>query len=230
MLALLALTAVLVAACFSIGQGVLALCGYRRGEWWAPAVGYAVLLILFGQIVHVPHHQRALLALAIAAAVGALILPRVRRALRESWLDAMLLGILLILLSTANERRHALRDQPAGDAVAAGRVRLAYGHLPLSFEANRGQAPTGVNFTARGEGYSLALSGGDARLNVKRPASLEPDTRGLRSHEPLRKGLAVDVRLRVEIDNGLHSLNTGGGSELDIEEFIQEKNAGDGRG
>ena len=37
-------------------------------------------------------------------------------------------------------------------------------------------------------------------------------------------------RLRVEIDNGLHSLNTGGGSELDIEEFIQEKNAGDGRG
>ena len=35
--------------------------------------------------------------------------------------------------------------------------------------------------------------------------------------------------LRVEIDKGLRSLDAGEGSELDIENFIRDKNAGHGR-
>jgi uncharacterized protein (TIGR03437 family) len=38
------------------------------------------------------------------------------------------------------------------------------GTLPLAFEPNRGQAAAGVDFTARGKGWSLALSGRGAEL------------------------------------------------------------------
>src|SRR5580692_6304207 len=33
-----------------------------------------------------------------------------------------------------------------------------YGHLPLSFEANQGQAPQPVQFVSRGKGYTLSLA------------------------------------------------------------------------
>ena len=41
----------------------------------------------------------------------------------------------------------------------AGKVRMAeaYGKLPLSFEANVGQADTSARFLARGPGYAVAL-------------------------------------------------------------------------
>ncbi len=42
--------------------------------------------------------------------------------------------------------------------LTAAQVRAAYGQLPLSFEANRGQADESFNFVARGAGYTLALS------------------------------------------------------------------------
>ena len=41
-------------------------------------------------------------------------------------------------------------------------VRAAYGQLPLSFEANRGQAEPQVEFLARGAGYTLFLTAGEA--------------------------------------------------------------------
>lgn len=44
------------------------------------------------------------------------------------------------------------------------RVMKTYGKLPLSFEANRGQAEAQVRFMARGAGYSLWLTGKKAVL------------------------------------------------------------------
>jgi len=41
---------------------------------------------------------------------------------------------------------------------AGAEVREAYGRLPLSFEANRGQVDSSIDFRARGAGYTLALS------------------------------------------------------------------------
>jgi hypothetical protein len=41
-------------------------------------------------------------------------------------------------------------------ARATEQIREAYGKLPLSFEANRGQAEESFNFLARGPGYTLA--------------------------------------------------------------------------
>ena len=44
-----------------------------------------------------------------------------------------------------------------------------YGKLPLSFEANHGQVNDAVKFLARGHGYALFLTGGEAVLTLRKP-------------------------------------------------------------
>jgi hypothetical protein len=48
-----------------------------------------------------------------------------------------------------------------------------YGQLPLAFEANRGQADPGVDFLARGNGYTLALSPDQAVLDLRQGSSAD---------------------------------------------------------
>src|SRR5437870_4840495 len=50
----------------------------------------------------------------------------------------------------------------------------AYGRLPLSFEANQGQADPSVDFLSRGAGYSLFLSPSEAVLALQ-PGAKAPD-------------------------------------------------------
>lgn len=47
-----------------------------------------------------------------------------------------------------------------------GKVKAEYGKLPLSFEANQGQADPQVRFTSRGNGYSLFLTDAAAVLSL----------------------------------------------------------------
>jgi hypothetical protein len=96
---MLALTAVLVAACATIGQGVLALCGYARWCWWAPALGYAVLLIAFGQLIRAHGHLLAMVLIAALLAIAPLALRSVRVALREAVPDLGGLGVLVLVVS-----------------------------------------------------------------------------------------------------------------------------------
>ncbi len=96
---MLLLTAALVAGCASIGQGVLALCGARRWRWWAPTLGFAVLLSFGGQVLRIPNHETAMVVVMLLAAVAAPAFPRVRRALVAAAPDAVLFGIGLILLA-----------------------------------------------------------------------------------------------------------------------------------
>ncbi|HYZ30329.1 MAG TPA: hypothetical protein VE570_14800 [Thermoleophilaceae bacterium] len=100
MLAMLLATGLLIAVCFVLGQAVVALCGWERPQWWAPAVGYAVLLILFGQLIRLPNHQTALIGVAVLGVVAALALPAVRSWTREVGLDALTLGIAITLLAS----------------------------------------------------------------------------------------------------------------------------------
>lgn len=51
---------------------------------------------------------------------------------------------------------------------------LAFGQLPLAFEANRGQASSGVDYVARGQGYTLTLSAGKALMGLHRPGDSGP--------------------------------------------------------
>ena len=65
-------------------------------------------------------------------------------------------------------------DSVTGRAPQAAQPRLAtaYGKLPLSFEINQGQTDPQVKFLSRGSGYSLFLTGSEAVLALKKPASI----------------------------------------------------------
>src|SRR2546430_16155718 len=68
-------------------------------------------------------------------------------------------------------------------AAAEARVSQSYGKLPLHFEANQGQTHQDVRFLARGSGYSLYLTAGEAgvRLAKTRPGGkngLRPPPQG----------------------------------------------------
>ena len=78
------------------------------------------------------------------------------------------------------------RDLPSGTPAVADQLRQAYGQIPLSFEANQGQADSAVKYLAHGQGYSLSLTATDAVLNLSRPAS---------TGRAAAAGSALDVRL-----------------------------------
>ncbi|MBI2207013.1 MAG: SBBP repeat-containing protein [Candidatus Rokubacteria bacterium] len=59
--------------------------------------------------------------------------------------------------------------RPSAGAPATLRARAAFGKLPLSFEANRGQTHPDVKFLSRGAGYSLFLGATEA-VFVLRPS------------------------------------------------------------
>lgn len=54
----------------------------------------------------------------------------------------------------------------SADAALAAGVNRVYGELPLSFEANQGQAESRVDFVARGSGYTLLLKSTEAVLSL----------------------------------------------------------------
>src|SRR5437588_1029144 len=67
----------------------------------------------------------------------------------------------------------ALENRIVPDASPANAARLldAYGRVPLSFEANQGQADSQVRYLARGDGYSLFLTDDGAVLSLRRPGT-----------------------------------------------------------
>src|SRR5581483_5589821 len=55
--------------------------------------------------------------------------------------------------------------------AARARLAQAYGRLPLSFEANRGQTDNRVKFLSRGFKYTLFLAADEAMLALQAPAA-----------------------------------------------------------
>src|SRR5207247_6005685 len=111
-----------------------------------------------------------------------------RRISRAGLFPDVALGLLMmwILVSGGSPRcgtGHALRasrqlapatpQKPDGASPARPRPRVearlaeAYGRLPLSFEANRGQVDRKVSFLSRGRGYTLFLTGDEAVLSLR---------------------------------------------------------------
>jgi uncharacterized repeat protein (TIGR01451 family) len=87
----------------------------------------------------------------------------------------------------------------AATAPGAARVKARYSRLPLSFEANRGQAPRGVDFVARGQGYVALLSHGAARIMFpSRPSKpvRSPGPAGLARDRVVPSARAASVGLR----------------------------------
>src|SRR3954467_7580367 len=96
---LLLLTAVLVAVCALLGQALLGLCGWTAPRWWAPVVGYALLLICGGQAVRLPGRATTVAVLIVVLSVAALALPQVRAALRARPVESVIVAVGMILLA-----------------------------------------------------------------------------------------------------------------------------------
>jgi len=80
----------------------------------------------------------------------------------------------------------------------------AYGNLPLSFEANRGQTDRRVHFLARTSGYSLLLTSTEAVLSLSGNATDEPRAEAGRApgREPKREANSHTVlRMKMVASN-----------------------------
>src|SRR5581483_6121502 len=56
---------------------------------------------------------------------------------------------------------------PTVSEATRARLRDAYGNLPMRFERNQGQFDSRVQFAARGAGYALWLTAGEAVLSLQ---------------------------------------------------------------
>jgi len=63
-----------------------------------------------------------------------------------------------------------------GAGAGAATLDKTYGSLPMSFEKNVGQGRAGVDFMARGSGYSVFLASGEAVLTMRERSSQEDAT------------------------------------------------------
>jgi hypothetical protein len=72
---------------------------------------------------------------------------------------------------------------PKPDTATKARIVEAYGKLPLSFEANHGQADAQVKYLARGRGYTLFLTETDAVLILRNEASAISGKRSARTDQ-----------------------------------------------
>ena len=70
--------------------------------------------------------------------------------------------------STPDSSRPVVITSSESAPRTADQVREAYGRIPLSFEANHGQAGEAANYVARGAGYTLALSPTEAVFALAR--------------------------------------------------------------
>ena len=77
--------------------------------------------------------------------------------------------LAIIILATGNRTHPFSRlSKPSGPKGANSQQLVEnYGKLPLSFEANQGQAGPGVAFLSRGSGYTLFLTGAEAVLALR---------------------------------------------------------------
>src|SRR5262245_10136744 len=72
--------------------------------------------------------------------------------------------------SVSSRRPNDLRFISPANTEKTDRARIneSFGKLPLSFEANHGQADKTAEFIARGQGYTLLLNSGEAIFALKK--------------------------------------------------------------
>jgi hypothetical protein len=87
--------------------------------------------------------------------------------------SVLIIAVLTVLVAITAPAQQADTLQPsakpsaASVATAQARILETYGKLPLSFEANQGQADTHVKFLSRTGGYSLFLTEDEAVLALR---------------------------------------------------------------
>ena len=95
----------------------------------------------------------SIVAVAVLAAVGIAVATSAKSNLHRT-----------VAVATSSARR-ALETRTV-KPISQDRVHASYAALPLAFEANEGQADPQVKYVARGNGYTLFLTSGDAVLSL----------------------------------------------------------------
>jgi hypothetical protein len=98
------------------------------------------------------------------------------------------------------DRQPGLEPRPQRSQPEQGEPQIVanYGKLPLSFEANQGQADPQVKFLSRGQGYSLFLTPTEAVLSLNQPQRSQRTQREtMRSASAVSAGSAVNLRLKL---------------------------------
>jgi len=80
----------------------------------------------------------------------------------------VLVGLGLVRRTIALENVLPARQASAAPTKAQPKLDARYGKLPLSFEANQGQADARVRFLARGSGYTIFLTDDEAVLALRK--------------------------------------------------------------
>ncbi|MBZ5490734.1 MAG: SBBP repeat-containing protein [Acidobacteriia bacterium] len=83
----------------------------------------------------------------------------------------LLFSVFFINYAESQLSREPLQQDPSQARTAAAHL---YKSVPISFEANQGQADHEVRYLSRGAGYSLFLSPGRAELAVRESATVQP--------------------------------------------------------
>src|SRR5437588_2630085 len=104
------------------------------------------------------------------------------------------------------------RSRPTGTAETRPHIAEAYGRLPLSFEANRGQADPQVRFLARGPQQTLFLTSTEAVLVVTKPAPPGSEPPAPRNAKP--RGSATGTVLRMSFAGANQAARVTGLEEL----------------
>jgi hypothetical protein len=120
--------------------------------------------------------------------------------------------ILLSLVICGFLTTLASAQSPKTDVVLSD-----YGKLPLSFEANGGQTDAQVKFLSRGKGYSLFLTGNEAVIALKKPASHSPKRKGLSGRglvEPQKQSAGEGTVLRMQLAGANAAPQVIGAEEL----------------
>jgi len=110
-------------------------------------------------------------------------------------LSLLLLSILLTVLNPVGHKPASMPSFPQGFPLSKAHVWKAYAALPISFEANQGQAASDVRFLARGRGYTILLKPGEAALALQSPgqgAQFPPKV------QPQPKPTTRVLRMRIE--------------------------------
>lgn len=130
------------------------------------------------------------------------------------WITAIaLIAVAIIALAGTASRQHRSASNKAGVPVspaltAQQRTRIGAGFdaLPVAFEANHGQIDPQVKYMARGNGYTLFLTGNEAVLAVRsssgKPASPIAGRFGLRTRAASASGPEKTAAIRLQTVGG----------------------------
>ena len=138
---------------------------------------------------------------------------------RVVWVRVLLLSAVLLIAAVVALRfgqrvSHLTASHPSVRHVAVAptpesRQAVVSAHVPLNFEANKGQADAQVKFLSRGSGYALFLTSDEAVLKLR---SVVPRQHSVSSES--RKNAVSAAVLRMKLLGASQNASVSGESEL----------------